>query len=90
MCVSEKSRNFAMKIKKTVSPSGTPEKGGKLPEKQADGIDGERRRQDMKETAAKPWIADSTFKTGIKSPFPRREGGEKHSESPKLGIEKLS
>ncbi len=45
------------------SPSGTPEKGGKVPEKQADGIDEKRRRQNTKETTAKPWIADGKIKT---------------------------
>ena len=71
------------------SPSGTPEKGGKVPEKQADGIDEKRRRQNTKETTAKPWIADGNFKTGNKSPFPRREGGAKALRKPKAGGRKI-
>ena len=72
-----------------ISPSGTPEKGGKVPEKQAGGIDEKRRRQNTKETTAKPWIADGNFKTGNKSPFPRREGGAKALRKPKAGDRKI-
>ena len=73
-----------------ISPSGTPEKGEKVPEKQADGIDEKRRRQNTKETTAKPWIADGNFKQGL-SPLSRGEKEvQQHSGSPKLGTEKLS
>ena len=64
-----------------ISPSGTPEKGGKVPEKQAVGIDEKRRRQSMKETTAKPWIADGKTKT---PPTPLQGRERRGKEKPPL------
>ena len=58
------------------SPSGTPEKGDKVPEKQADGIDEKRRRQNTKETTAKPWIADGKIKTPSTPLYGRERWGK--------------
>ena len=43
----------------------------------------------MKETTAKPWIADGNFKTGRKPPLPRREGGATALRKPKVGDRKI-
>ena len=72
------------------SPSGTPEKGGKVPEKQADGIDEKRRRQNTKETTAKPWIADGKTKTPPPPSMGEKDGARRSLHSLMLGKEKLS
>jgi len=73
-----------------ISPSGTPEKGEKVPEKQADGIDEKRRRQNMKETTAKLQIADGKTKTPPTPLLGRERWARRSLHSLMLGAEKLS
>jgi hypothetical protein len=72
------------------SPSGTPEKGDKVPEKQADGIDEKRRRQNTKEMTAKPWIADGKTKNPPTPLYERERWARRSLHSLMLGEEKLS
>jgi len=64
-----------------ISPSGTPEKGEKVPENKPTAL--------MKRVGGKAMDCRRQFQTGIKSPFPRREGGAAALWKPKVGDRKI-